>query len=451
MKKYIQLLFLFLFPLFPLCGEELVVHLATDKDKENDCSIYIARLRPCESTYEKTIYETFQYDFAHNGRCSLLPISEELQFYAFHKDETEAFQVKRWKTHGARFVVVPSIEGNLLHVKLFDTQTASLKTLRPVSLSRNIDSDLRKIHKVSDDLHKLMFGIEGIASKRILFSYQQKQQEGDGAVWHAEIWEMGSDGKGQRQVTKENHYSITPTFLANPSGGESYRFAYVTYKQGQPRIYFSDKDSTRGHPIIPLRGNQFLPDFSPKGDKIAFISDADGRADLFVQSFHPEKGSLGKPAQIYSFPSSVQASPSFSPNGEKIAFVSDKDRTPRVYIVRLCDLNLRQKTPQIECISTKNRDNTSPSWSPDGKKIAYSSRTNGVRQIWIYDIEKKEERQLTSGLGDKENPKWASNSLHMVYNTTAPTYDIYIVNLNQIEPIRLTEGPGLKHYPAFEP
>ena len=451
--RHYKLFFLFLLPFFSIFGaEELVVHLSTDKEKESgECAVYIARLRPCETAYETSVYETLQQDFSRNGRTIPLPISEELQFYAFHKDETEAFQVKRWKGHGARFVIVPSIESDSLNVKLFDTQTASLKVLKPVTLSKNIHTDLRKIHKVSDDLHKLMFGVDGIASKRILFSYQLKREEEESGVWHAEIWEMGSDGKEQKQITRENHYSITPTFLADPSSKDRYQFAYVTYKQGQPRIYFSDKDSPRGRPLIPLRGNQFLPDFSPKRDKIAFICDADGRADLFVQAFHPEKGPLGKPTQVYSFPSSVQASPSFSPDGEKIAFVSDKDGTPRVYIVRLNDLAKRQKTPDVECISTRNRDNTGPSWSPDGKKIAYSSRTNGVRQIWIYDIEKKEEQQLTIGLGDKENPKWASNSLHLVYNTTAPTYDIYIVNLKHVEPIRLTEGPGLKHYPAFEP
>ena len=432
-----------------ICSNELVVHLATDEEPVQ--SVYLARLRPCETGFEKSVYDTLVYDFTHNGKTRLLPINEQLQYAANLPDETEAFQAKKWRDAGARFVIVPTIENDQLHIKLFDVNKSSLKTLLPLKLSKSLKLDVRGIHKISDTLHQLMFGEDGIASKRILFSYQQKVEANTEGMWHSEIWEMASDGQAQRQITKENHYSISPTFLRDPSNHEKYQFAYVTYKQGQPRIYFTSRDEPRGKPLIPLRGNQLLPAISPKRDQVAFISDASGRADLFVQGFHPDKGSLGKPQQVYSFPSSVQASPSFSPDGNKIAFVSDKSGTPRIYIIDLIEVINHRQTPNLKLISKLNRDNSGPSWSQDGKKIAYSARTNGVRQIWIYDTEKDEEWQLTTGMGNKENPKWASNNLHLVYNTTSPTYDIFILNLNQCEAIRLTQGPGIKHYPAFEP
>lgn len=448
MKRWI---YTFVACFLPLCvsADDLVVHLPTTIEESQ--SIYLARLRPCATEYEQAVYETIQSDFSRDGRSKLVPINESMQYLAFHKDETEAFQTRKWKERGVQFVIVPWIDGNQLHVKLFDVNQATLKTMDSVKLRKNINLDARELHKLSDALHYQIFKTEGIASKRILYSYQPKQESTEDGVWNAEIWEMASDGKGQQQITHENHYSISPAFLGDPNHNDRYQFVYVTYKQGQPRIYFTNRDQPKGKPLIPLRGNQFLPDISLQRDKIAFISDASGRADLFVQSFHPEKGAIGKPTQVYSFPSSVQACPSFSPDGNKIAFVSDKSGTPRVYIVDLVEVINHRKSPEIKLISKKNSDNTAPSWSPDGKKIAYSSLTNGVRQIWIYDTESEKEWQLTSGMGNKENPKWASNSLHLVYNTTSPTYDIFILNLNQNEPIRLTQGPGLKHYPAFEP
>ena len=97
-----------------------------------------------------------------------------------------------------------------------------------------------------------------------------------------------------------------------------------------------------------------------------------------------------------------------------------------------------------------NRDNTSPSWAPDGKKIAYSSLTNGIRQIWIYDFSTREENQLTFGKFHKENPCWAPDSLHIVFNTAdTDSSDLFIIDLIEKTPIKITHGPGKKHYPCW--
>ena len=62
----------------------------------------------------------------------------------------------------------------------------------------------------------------------------------------------------------------------------------------------------------------------------------------------------------------------------------------------------------------------------------------------------REERQLTFGPGNKENPCWAPNSTHLVFNSTdGPVSDLYVVNLNQPEVKKITHGTGKKHYPSW--
>jgi len=253
-------------------------------------------------------------------------------------------------------------------------------------------------------------------------------------------------------MTNDNYFAITPVFFPAKQGYTVDKFLYVSYRDGVPKIYLARLQSPSGSPFVTLRGNQLLPTICKDRSKIAFISDASGRADLFMQKVDVDRGLTSKPIQAYSFPSSVQASPTFSPDGKKIAFVSDKEGAPRVYLIDT-PLSMRgNKLPTAICLTTKNRENTCPNWSPDGRKIAYSAKTNGIRQIWVYDFDTSEEVQLTEGPGHKENPSWAPNSLHLVYDCSDGDHsELYVIDLNQKKPKQITFGDGRKCYPSWEP
>ena len=86
--------------------------------------------------------------------------------------------------------------------------------------------------------------------------------------------------------------------------------------------------------------------------------------------------------------------------------------------------------------------------------LAYSSMNNGSRQIYIYDFSTRQERALTEGTGHKENPSWAPDSFHLVFNSDSPeagAAQLYIVNLNSNEAKKITSGIGEKRFPSWEP
>lgn len=85
------------------------------------------------------------------------------------------------------------------------------------------------------------------------------------------------------------------------------------------------------------------------------------------------------------------------------------------------------------------------------KKLAYAAKTDGVRQIWIYDFESGEEKQLTTGPETKENPAWAPDSIHLIYNTeTDGSSELYLINLLQPDPAQISKGPGQKRFASWE-
>jgi TolB protein len=427
---------------------EIRVHLATSSHLQ---STYIGKIQALNSTFDLSYLHLLQavldYDLNYNGSTKVLPRTPDKEQLLSSKDNTAAFPISLWKDFGVLHAVRAQLSGRFLTVSVFSTQNGSVKTFPEIELIGNLNQDRRQIHKLCDGIHKALFNKDGVASSRILFAYQVKNPRSDGSEWISEIWECDWDGANARQLTHDGSYCVTPVIIPRNPHFNNDRFLYVSYKMGQPKIYIGSLKGGEGKRLIDLRGNQLLPTISPKRDKVAFICDAGGRTDLFIQPFNPENGEVGKPIQLFSYPRATQASPTFSPDGSKIAFVSDKDGGMRIYIIPAISC---EKRANAIMISKQNRENSCPCWSPDGTKLAYSAKTNGIRQIWIYDFASGEESQLTSGPGNKENPYWAPDSSHLVFNSTdSLSSELYVVNLNQPEAIKISRGPGKKHYPAW--
>ena len=54
------------------------------------------------------------------------------------------------------------------------------------------------------------------------------------------------------------------------------------------------------------------------------------------------------------------------------------------------------------------RSDEYPAWSPDSRKIAFSSQRRGRPDIYVIDVGSGNLRQLTRGAGVNKNPAWGS-------------------------------------------
>jgi TolB protein len=410
--------------------------------------IYLSHINCTDSSfpanYIKELEKVLLFDFNYNGKTKVANKSKEKELLLISSDQQSALL----KGIEAPFALAFSLKQKSLQCKVYSLLDGRTKSFHDIHLTGALSQDRQKLHKLSDAVYKTLFHEEGIAYSRILYCYQSKNESSD-ASWKSEIIECDWDGENAKVITEEKSYCVTPVLIPKGEGMNKEMFLYVSYKTGQPKIFIASLEEGKGKKAVDIRGNQILPAISKKRDKIAFICDATGRTDLFVQPIQPETGRTGTPKQLFSYPKSTQASPTFSPDGSKIAFVSDKDGAARIYCI---PSEAGNKRANATLLTKKSRESSCPAWSPDGTKLAYSAKTEGTRQIWIYDFSTGDEKQLTYGPGNKENPCWANNSLHIVFNSTdGVSSDLYIVNLNQPEAVKITKGTGKKHYPTWGP
>lgn len=432
--------------------DPLVVKLATESPLS---PLYLLPISQDQSEFEEPYIQVLEkilaFDLDHNGSTFVVKRNLENNQLGQNVSLHQLGPISTWKDQHIYYVVKPQIQGKSIKTLILNVQEQALKTIDLIPLTGNLGTDRRQIHRLSDIIYQALFGSDGIASTHILYTIKTGNSI-DSSKWISEVWETDYDGGNPHQLTNERSICVTPIYLPPKVGYTTGNFLYVSYQLGQPKIYLASLKDGKKHRLISLRGNQLMPAISQQRDKIAFICDITGNPDLFLQPFSAEKGAIGKPQQIFSARLATQGSPTFSPDGDRLAFVSNKDGSPKIYVMQIPKPGIDIKKIKTTLISKINRENTAPCWSPDGTKIAYCARGKGDRQIWVYDFNTNQETQITQGAGHKENPSWAPNSLHIVFNTSSPSSsELFITNLNQNEATQITFGPGEKRFPSWEP
>ncbi|NGX58354.1 MAG: Protein TolB [Chlamydiae bacterium] len=424
--KYFVLLLLILIPFISWADSPLEVRLATEVQL---VPIYMSQIKgdgkELQIPYLKKIDQVLRFDLNQNGSTVTLPVTQEREK---GKSDLDVY-----------FVIESRITGKNLKITIYDISLLKEYTIDGVELVGTLSRDRQLIHELADTLHEELFGVRGIASTRIIFTDKDKTT--------GEVYVVDYDGANQLQLTNQNALCVTPSFIPPRLGLRGKDYFYVCYKTGQPKIFHATLDGGNGQRVTQLRGNQLMPQLSPQRNKLVFVSDAAGNPDIFLYKFNPQTGIVGKPRQIYAVPFATQASPVFNPSGTKIALVSNKDGRAKIYIMDIPKEGETLKDIHPQLLIKQNRSCTAPSWSPDGTKIAYTSKVDGTRQVWVCDLVTGIDKQVTRGAGHKENATWAPNSLHLAYNDA---HNVYMINLHQLKPVQLTRGTSEKKFPSWE-
>lgn len=324
-------------------------------------------------------------------------------------------------------------------------------------LTGDLAIDRRAVHQMVDELSAFFVGAKPLLSSRILFVKTQASQgssSGDGGKKfeeRSEIWESDLDGENGKKLCQMPYLIVSPIYVEHftkePASFEQLpRLLFVAYQSGQAKIYLfrpGEGAQQQGsiQRITSLEGNQLAPSISSQG-VVSFINDSSGNPEVWTQQLHLAEGRGAAPKLFFEAKEGTQATPFWSPDASMLYFISSKDGRPRLFRLPFDPSGTKAK-PQL--LTRQAAEATSPSISRCGKKILYcmrDARLRGARQIWLLDLEKQGDAaytQLTSGPGNKENPVWASDDLHILFNMDfGQKSDLYMIDLHQRNPRRLT-------------
>src|SRR5207237_881932 len=105
-----------------------------------------------------------------------------------------------------------------------------------------------------------------------------------------------------------------------------------------------------------------------------------------------------------------QHSPSWSHNGKRIAFASEGDIW-----------TMNEDGGKLEAVADDFYPNGSPSWSPHGNRIAFAGFRPGGSEIYSVKANSGGETDLTNAPGNDESPAWSPDGRTIAY-TKAPAY-----------------------------
>jgi TolB protein len=181
----------------------------------------------------------------------------------------------------------------------------------------------------------------------------------------------------------------------SPDGTEMVYTQEPSYNGPTSRIVVVRADGSKRRALTAYANRDSVPCFSPDGTKIAFRRDQSGTTEIWemnADGSHQVRITEG-------------ISPTWSPDGKWIAF----SNTQNIWAIRPDGSGLHAIT------KLTSNGAFEPSWSPDGTTISFSGTTGSGGDIWLVDADGKNARQLTFDGFDLES-NWSPDGTLVVFD-----------------------------------
>ena len=246
-----------------------------------------------------------------------------------------------------------------------------------------------------------------------------------------QIWQIDLESGRRSQLTFSPGDKRYPVWT--PDGR-------VAYHATQHACYLVE-GNTPGVPVIKELWPVSDVTWSPDGTKIAFSKYETGVVDLANLWISDAQE---KEPQIITHETGLQNNAAWSPDSSRIAYVhSHGYKSADIYILN------SDGSGRIQLTNNQARDFL-PAWSPDGKKIAFTSDRSGDYEIWVMNADGKEANQLTDFPGLDTRPVWSPDGSKIAFTSNrSGTMEIWVMTADGTDQQLLEHAEGGACDPAW--
>jgi TolB protein len=247
----------------------------------------------------------------------------------------------------------------------------------------------------------------------------------------SEVYLSDFDGHNGQAVTRDSSIVAAPAMVSGQMA-----LYYTSYKLDHPDIFFQNLSTGARKIFARYGGSNISPAPSPDGSAVAMILSKDGWTDLYVAN------SDGSNVRRLTKSPQDESSPSWSPDGRWICYAAKVSERRA----------LRKISPsggESQVIATSGLPSpTEPDWSPDGKLIAFTSQSRSGFAICVVSPGGGDATQLVEG----EDPSWSPNSRTLVFARRQGGH--YVLSLldvptKQVKDVARLSGIGSQSQPSW--
>jgi TolB protein len=358
-----------------------------------------------------TAAETLSKDMDVTG---LFQVLDQGSFPAQLQGEGLAFSSALWSQVGAQAVAKMRVAGGQIEARLYVTGRGDTAQLSKVYRGGDVRD---AVHEFANDVVKAFTGQPGVFGSRI-----ELAQSGKGSH---EIVAVDMDGGRTSVLTKMGSDCLLPAF--SPTGGE---VAFTSYLRNNPDLYIVPAGGGRARRVSKQLGLNTGAAWAPDGRALALTMSYEGNAELY------RIGADGAQQARLTSSSAIDSSPSFSPDGGQIAFVSNRGGSPQIYVMSASGGGAKRVTFQ-------GKYNQTPRWSPraDKPQIAFTGRDErGVFDVFILDVKSGKIDRLTQGKGSNLDPTWSPDGRLVAYVSSRG--GLWVQNPETHHEVQIWRGSG---------